>query len=200
MKKAANVEANGRLPKTPRPTAAPSNCCSAMNISKKRSGYAFLNSSACVELDTSASSHHVGPSGAKGDESVAVSLARRLFTAERVRRRFHDRGGRRPLRPTFLRLRALDEDVPLAAQLGDGLLGLVGAHGLAVPAVLIGDERDAAALDRLGDEDSRLILLLQRFGIGFVDCGEVVAVEFDGVPTEARARAAYTGPSQPRSV
>ncbi len=38
------------------PTAAATSCCSAMNISKKRSGYAFWNSSEWVELLTSPSS------------------------------------------------------------------------------------------------------------------------------------------------
>ena len=34
VKKAAKVEQNGRLPNTARPTAAPTICCSAINISK----------------------------------------------------------------------------------------------------------------------------------------------------------------------
>src|SRR5207237_441040 len=38
------------------PTAAATICCSAMYISKNRSGAVFLKSSACVEFETSASS------------------------------------------------------------------------------------------------------------------------------------------------
>ena len=53
---AANVEAKGTSPRTCIPTAAATICCSAMYISKKRSGATFLKSSACVELLTSASS------------------------------------------------------------------------------------------------------------------------------------------------
>jgi transketolase len=44
------------LPVRARPTPAASNCCSAMNISKNRSGNAFWNSSECVEFETSPSS------------------------------------------------------------------------------------------------------------------------------------------------
>ena len=41
VRKAAKVEANGLYPRTPSPVAAPMSCCSAMNISKKRSGWAL---------------------------------------------------------------------------------------------------------------------------------------------------------------
>ena len=56
MKNAANVDANGRSPSTCMPTAAATIFCSAMYISKKRSGATFFTSSECVELLTSASS------------------------------------------------------------------------------------------------------------------------------------------------
>ena len=56
VKKAANVDANGTSPSTCIPTADATMCCSAMYISKKRSGATFLKSSAWVELLTSASS------------------------------------------------------------------------------------------------------------------------------------------------
>ena len=46
LRKAANVDANGTQPRTWIPTALPSICCSAMNISKYRSGCASANSSA----------------------------------------------------------------------------------------------------------------------------------------------------------
>ena len=65
---------------------------------------------------------------------------RRLFAAERIGRRFHGHRRRRSLGMAFLRLRTLDNDVPLAAQFGDGLLGLVRAEGFAVPAFLVGEE------------------------------------------------------------
>ena len=89
-------ERRGERPSCPgRPGRRPRtrSCCSAMNISKKRSGYAFLNSSACVELDTSASSATTsGRRRADGDERVAVGLARRLLAAQRVGRQLQGCG------------------------------------------------------------------------------------------------------------
>ena len=55
VKKAANVDAKVLWPRTANPVAAATSCCSEMNISKYRSGNACLNSSAWVELLTSAS-------------------------------------------------------------------------------------------------------------------------------------------------
>ena len=60
-KKAANVEANGFQPRALNPTAAASICCSAMYISKYRSGCAFPKISAKVELLTSPSSATTSP-------------------------------------------------------------------------------------------------------------------------------------------
>jgi len=56
VKKAAKVDANGTRSTTCIPTADATICCSAMYISKNRSGAVFLKSSACVEFETSASS------------------------------------------------------------------------------------------------------------------------------------------------
>ncbi len=52
---APKVAANGVLPRTWRPTAAPTMHCSAMYISRNRSGATFWKSSVCVELPTSPS-------------------------------------------------------------------------------------------------------------------------------------------------
>ena len=52
---AANVDANGRHPTAWSPTAAAASCCSAMYISKYRSGCAFAKISVNVEFDTSPS-------------------------------------------------------------------------------------------------------------------------------------------------
>src|SRR3989344_4417572 len=54
-RKAEKVEMNGILPRRHIPSATPAIFCSAMNISKKSIGYAFLKPSAYVELLTSAS-------------------------------------------------------------------------------------------------------------------------------------------------
>ena len=53
---AANVDANGFQPITCMPTAAATICCSAMYISKNRSGCASRKISAYVEFETSPSS------------------------------------------------------------------------------------------------------------------------------------------------
>ena len=55
VRKAANVETKGSLPRQASPTAALTMFCSAMYISKKRSGCASLNVAALVELLTSPS-------------------------------------------------------------------------------------------------------------------------------------------------
>ena len=62
--KAAKVEANGFQPRTCMPTAAATSCCSAMNISKKRSGWALPKISAYVEFETSPSSATTSPCAA----------------------------------------------------------------------------------------------------------------------------------------
>jgi hypothetical protein len=67
-RKAAKVEANGRQPTRWSPTAAATICCSAMYISKYRSGNALANSSANVEFDTS-------PSRATTSDRAAPSAA-----------------------------------------------------------------------------------------------------------------------------
>jgi hypothetical protein len=46
VRNAAKVDANGRYPRAAIPVAAATICCSAMNISKYRSGYACANLSA----------------------------------------------------------------------------------------------------------------------------------------------------------
>src|SRR5271169_1974455 len=56
VRKAAKVETKGILPRIDRPSALPIIFCSAIYISKKRSGYFNLNISEYVELLTSASS------------------------------------------------------------------------------------------------------------------------------------------------
>ena len=59
---AAKVDANGFQPSTCIPTAAATICCSAMNISKNRSGCALPKISAYVEFETSPSSATTRPS------------------------------------------------------------------------------------------------------------------------------------------
>jgi hypothetical protein len=62
VQKAAKVDAKGFQPRTWSPTAAAAICCSAMYISKYRSGSASAKISAKVELETSPSSATTRPS------------------------------------------------------------------------------------------------------------------------------------------
>src|SRR5437867_1322546 len=72
------------------------------------------------------------------------------------------------------------------AELGDGLAGLLRVERLAVPALLVLEERDALPLDGLR-EDRGGPLRAARARVGVVDLGEVVAVDDDRIEAE-RAR------------
>ena len=63
------------------------------------------------------------------------------------------------------------DQMPLAAEFGEGVFGLVGVQSLAVPAFFVGEEGDAVAFFGLGDNPSRLVGLRQGFGIGVVNGG-----------------------------
>ena len=175
---AANVEANGFQPSTCIPTAAATNCCSAMYISKKRSGCALPKISAYVEFETSPSSATTLPSAAPSAAS-ASPYARRVATFEpssyvgqsacAVSNSVRLRG---------LRLGDVDDDVANPAELLDRLLG----DRLAVPAVLVLDLRVALPLDRLGDDRGRLARRRLGLLVGRVDLLDVVTVDLDRVP------------------
>src|SRR5207245_5526672 len=64
-------------------------------------------------------------------------------------------------------------------ELLDRALGHVGRQGLAVPAVLVLDLREALALDRLGEDYGRLARRRERVAVGAVDGSHVVAVDDD---------------------
>ena len=68
---------------TLRPTAAATSCCSAMNISKKRSGKALLELVGVGRVATPRRPARPRPAGAapSGHERVAVGLARRHLAA-----------------------------------------------------------------------------------------------------------------------
>src|SRR5262249_35793499 len=128
--------------------------------------------------------HDIAAAGAQGDEGVAVCLARRFLFTYLVSRQFHRlRMGQRRGRLLF-RLRRRDGDVAHAAEFGEGGFLHVRRQRLAVPAVLIGYLGKTVALLCLGDETGRLLLLVQRLGVGAVDGVEIVAVQLDGVPAE----------------
>jgi hypothetical protein len=78
--KAANVDANGRQPVTWIPTAAAIICCSAMYISKYRSGTASRKISANVEFETSPS-RPTTSSRAKPTAASASPYALRVATS-----------------------------------------------------------------------------------------------------------------------
>ena len=119
---AANVDANGFHDSTCIPTAAATICCSAMNISKKRSGCALPKISAYVEFETSPSSATTSfVLGAERRERVAVRAARRDLRPDLVARPL-DRCRPEAVRLGRLGLRDVDDDVPNAAELLDRLL------------------------------------------------------------------------------
>ena len=79
--KAANDDANTRRPRAWSPTAAAAICCSAMYISKNRSGWAALKISANVEFETSPSTATTSPRAAP-TAAIASPYAFRVATSE----------------------------------------------------------------------------------------------------------------------
>jgi hypothetical protein len=134
---AANDDANGFHASTCMPTAAATICCSAMYISKYRSGCALAKISAYVEFETSPSSATTrGSSEPSAARRIAVGAARRDLRADLVRRPL-DGLRLEAVRLRGLGLRDVDDDVADAAELLDRLLG----DRLPVPAVLVLDLR-----------------------------------------------------------
>ena len=84
-------------------------------------------------------------------------------------------------------------DVPLAAELGDRLVETVGGDGLAVPPLLVREERHAVPL--LGPRhDQRGTVVGGRIAVRAIDRVDVVSVDLDRVPAERqRAVAEHVG-------
>src|SRR5205823_3057496 len=80
------------------------------------------------------------------------------------------------------RLRDLERDVTLAAELGDGLRRVF--ERLSVEPVLVLDRGDAFPLDRAGDDHSRPARGRERPGKRPVDRLDVVPVDLDCAPAE----------------
>jgi len=78
----------------------------------------------------------------------------------------------------------IDDDVPLAAQLFDRVGGLRVVQRLAVPALFVGEERDAVAFLGFGDDDRGLVGLRGRFGERAVTGFQIVPVDLDDVAPE----------------
>ena len=137
--------------------------------------------------------------GAERGEGVAVGLARRDLVADRVPRRRNRRlrGARGLRRHRGMRRRPgprpADGQVPLAAQFGDGALGHVRRERPAVPAVLVLDLGEAAALDGPG-QHHRGLIAAQVAGGGqrLVDLGQVMTIDRQD-PRAERLRAAGVG-------
>src|SRR5581483_2950953 len=92
------------------------------------------------------------------------------------------RGAHRRRRPAIGLLR-LERPRRLVAELGEGLLGLLGGERLPVPALLVLEERDALPLDRAGDDrrgPARVAGARERV----VDLGEIVSVDDERFPSE----------------
>jgi hypothetical protein len=90
-------------------------------------------------------------------------------------------------------LRDMNGDVVLAAQFLDGLSSLGRAEGLAVPSVLVRHERDARAFHGLRDDAGGFLVLGERFRIGRINGGDVVAVDLDGMPPEGAGAGGVDG-------
>ena len=86
-------------------------------------------------------------------------------------------------RPELGRRRRRDEKVAPAAELIDRILELIARHGLAVPALLVGEEGDAVPFLRPGDDEGRVVVG-DRVAVGEVDLLDVVAVDLRGAPAE----------------
>ena len=88
----------------------------------------------------------------------------------------------------------------LATQFPDGLFGLDSAESLAVPPFLVRHERDARALHGLRDDADGFLGLGERFFVGRIDGGEVVAVDLNGMPPEGAGAGGVGGCIPPSSV
>src|SRR5207248_10206757 len=94
----------------------------------------------------------IGAALAEREQRIAVRLPGRDLVADLVTRQLQ-RSDVETTRLESLRLVDVDDDVPLAAELGDRSLGIV--EGFSVPALLVLDRLDALSLDRAGDDDRR---------------------------------------------
>ena len=130
------------------PTAAATICCSAMYISKKRSGCAFAKISAKVELPPRRRERRRRVERAERRERVAVGLARRDL-ARRARSAGARADGARSRRGArtsgFATSTRMSRTPPSSAIARLGIL-----ERLAVPAVLVLDRRDALSLHACG--------------------------------------------------
>ena len=139
--------------------------------------------------------HHVG-TGTDRRQRVAVGLAGGYLLAEVVGRQLdlgRAVGAGRVARGRIIRYRAPDEQVTFAAELDDGAFGHLRRERLAVPAFLVFHLGEAAALERPGQDDRRLLPAeVSGLGQGPVDRGDVVPVD-DERPGAERGHAATVG-------
>ena len=180
-KNAAKVDANAFQPRACSPTAAATSCCSAMYISKKRSGCACLKISANVELLTSPSRATTSP---RADPRAASASPYAFRVATSCQARIAAARAARPGSGAARRAPAWrpQRDVADAAELLDRRVWVV--ERLAVPAVLVLDGLDALALDRAGHDHRRAACRLRRFLVRAVDLLDVVSVDLDRIPAE----------------
>ena len=142
-------------------------------------------------LDLAIQCHDLRVTGAQGNQRVPVGLAGGHLVADGVLRRCRASvcwRGRLVAGGNRLRARAAQHQVADAAELGDRPVGHVRREGPAVPAFLILDLGEPAALDRLGQDHRGLPagdVALGR-GQGAVDLGQVVTVDDHDAGTERR--------------
>ena len=123
----------------------------------------------------------VAPCRAHGGESFAVRLACGHVAAELVAWEL-ERARREAVRLSGLRFPHVDSDVALAAELGDGCVGVV--ERLAVEPVLVLDRLHTLALHGARDDNRRLALGLDCLRVRAIHLVDVVAVDGDRVPSE----------------
>ena len=144
-----------------------------------RHGLGFLR--VCRVPDLTVEHHDVVVGPGEPRERVPERLAGRDRSVIRGARRraFAPQRGRVELR----RPRRGAPDPTVAAELAERFVESIGGHRLAVPVLLVGQERHPVALLRAG-HDERRPLVGQRVAIREVDLIHVVPVDLDGAPAE----------------
>ena len=124
---------------------------------------------------------HIRAGGAQCFERITVGAAGGHALSDTVDGHLHRLCGR-ARRPGRVGAADLHSQVPLTAELRDGLDGLLFGHGLAVPAFLVLDQAAALALDGPGDDHRRDAGRSFRLRIRPLDLLQVVAVDLECPP------------------
>src|SRR5262249_11385959 len=182
----AKEQTNGMRPDSARPAAMPMAFCSAMPTLNARPGYLLAKLAVIVDFDRSASTVTMRSSRAPSSSNASPKAARvalagmggSLLCVEGAELR-DDRGRRPILGEVLVPGRATD-----AEQLANGGDRLRRLGRLAVPLGVVLHERDALALDGVGDDERRAARPGLRLIERLADLIDVVAVDLDHRPAE----------------